>query len=304
MKKVCISLITYNNHEQTVECLKSLQKIRHANFELEVVVIDNASREVFQYRPDERNYRYIFIRQEKNLGFAGGQNLGIKYGLENGADGILVLNNDTIQDMNFLEELVKSADSDEKYGAIVPKIYFTKGHEYHQKKYSDSELGKVIWYAGGLMDFANIIGHHRGVDEVDIGQYEKEENTDLMTGCCVLLQKKALEKTGMFDERYFLYYEDADLNERLKRKGFVIRYVPKAVIWHHNAGSTGGSGSKLQDYFMSRNRLLFGMTYAPLRTKIALIRESLKILRTGRDWQKKGVLDYYLRKLGKGSFGV
>jgi GT2 family glycosyltransferase len=228
----------------------------------------------------------------------------MSYALKEGADVVVILNNDTVVDPDLILNLFNAAEDDKKRGAIVPKIYFAKGHEFHKDRYKESELGRVFWYAGGRIDWANIQGIHRGVDEVDTGQYDTAGNTELMTGCCVLFSKKALLDTGMFDERYFLYYEDADLNERLKRKGYTIYYAPKAVLWHINAGSTGGSGSKLQDYFISRNRMLFGITYAPLRSKIALVREGLRILRSGREWQKTGVRDYFLKKFGKGSYAL
>ncbi len=142
------------------------------------------------------------------------------------------------------------------------------------------------------------------VDQVDTGQFDQDRRVDLLTGCCVLFTKSALMAIGGFNESYFLYYEDADLNERLKKAGFTIHFAAKAHLWHLNAGSTGGSGSVLQDYFISRNRLLFGMRFASNRTKLALVRESLRILVTGREWQKIGVKDFYRRKFGKGSFGL
>jgi len=163
-------------------------------------------------------------------------------------------------------------------------------------------LGKVFWYAGGEMDWKNVIGHHRGVDEVDHGQYDDISETGYVSGCCMLLTKKLLEKVGGFDKKYFLYYEDNDLSQRSKRKGFKILYAPKAVIWHKNAGSAGGSGSPLQDYYITRNRMLFGMRYAPLRSKVALVRESIRLLLSGRKWQKAGIADFYKRRFGKGSY--
>ena len=105
-----------------------------------------------------------------------------------------------------------------------------------------------------------------------------------------------------FDNRYFLYFEDSDLSQRLKKAGYKILFYPKAILWHKNAGSTGGSGSSLQDYFTTRNRMIFGLKFAPLRSKIALIRESLRLLSSGRQWQKKGIRDFYLRRFGKGTF--
>lgn len=304
MQKIAISLITYNSHDKTIACLESLDKIQTGDVELSVIVIDNASKEKFQYTKKPQNFSLTILHQATNSGFSGGHNVGISYALKNEADFILLLNNDTTVDPQLLVSLHQALEKDKKVGAVVPKIYFEKGHEFHKDRYTKDELGKVFWYAGGKMDFENVVGDHRGVDEVDHGQYDKEEVVELLTGCCVLLRSEVFRKVGMFDERYFLYYEDADLHERLKKAGYLVKYIPKAVLWHSNAGSTGGSGSKLQDYYISRNRMLFGMTYAPIRTKIALGRESLRLLVTGREWQKIGIKDFYTRNFGKGSYNV
>lgn len=304
MEKLIFSILTYNQQEETMNCLTSLDDLASDDFSIEVIVVDNHPGSVFTLENKKFKTPITIIKTKENKGFSGGHNVGIKEALKRDADYVIVLNNDTRLDMNLAKYLVASAREDKKRGAIVPKIYFEKGNEYHKDRYRKDELGRVFWYAGGDMDWDNINGSHRGVDEVDTGQYDTPEEIGLLTGCCVLFPRKILEATKGFDARYFLYYEDADLNERIKQLGYKIWYEPKAVLWHINAGATGGSGSVLQDYFISRNRMLFGMTYARLRTKIALVRESLRILRNGRQWQKKGVIDYYLRNFGRGSYGI
>lgn len=299
MIKIYISILHFNTPKETNECLESLSKINSAGMDVKVVVIDNASREKYSL-PKGTSSSVHLIRSEVNLGFAGGHNKGILYGLSKGAEFILILNNDTILEKDFLKELLSPMNS-EKIGVTVPKIYFTKGHEFHKERYSNSETGKIFWYAGGIIDWQNVISSHRGVDEVDKGQYDKMEPTEFATGACLLIKREVLEKTKGFDERYFLYYEDGDLNMKVKRLGYKILYVPKSIVWHNNAGSSG-SGSTLQDYYISRNRLLFGMSYAPPRARVALFRESLKILVSGRKWQKIGVRDYYLKRFGRGTF--
>ena len=117
----------------------------------------------------------------------------------------------------------------------------------------------------------------------------------------MVITRRALEKVGLLDEKYFMYLEDLDYSERIKKAGFKIIYEPKAIVWHKNAQSSG-VGSDLNDYFFTRNRLLFGMTYAPIRTKFALIRESGRLAVKGRKWQKRGVVDFYLRNFEKGSW--
>jgi len=305
MKHVVISIINYNKTEITVNCLKSLNNLDLTNISLQVIVIDNASQEPITI--DEKEYPHLSITihySKENTGFSGGHNIGFTYAKKHQADYIVILNNDTIVDKNLLKELILAGDANEKAGIIAPKIYFAKGSEYHKDRYKNEELGKVIWYAGGLIDWSNAYWTHRGVDEVDTGQYEKMEVTDYATGCCFAIKREVLKLVKEFDERYFLYFEDSDLSERVKKYGFSIYFNPKAIVWHENAASSGGSGSALQDYYTSRNRLLIGLRYAPLHTKLALIRESLNIYQNGRVWQKKGIRDFYLRRFGKGSYKV
>lgn len=303
MMNVFISIINFNGRKNTLECLESLKNLDIRNFKLTIIVVDNASEEKFDMENGFLgDIPQVIIKNEENLGFSGGHNAGIKYALNQGADYVLILNNDTYADRDFIEELLKAAEKDENIGILVPKIYFAPGFEFHKERYKKSEVGRVLWYAGGKIDWENVIGHNKGVDEVDQGQFDKTEETDIATGCCMLVKKEVFDKAGIFDNKYFLYYEDADLTIRAKKKNFKIVYVPKSIIFHKNAGSGGGPGSILQDYYITRNRLIFGFRFAPIRSKLALFRESLSILLKGRKWQKRGVMDFYLGRLEKGSY--
>jgi hypothetical protein len=302
MPKVLVSIVNFNGDKDTLSCLDSLDKINVQNLKLCVVVVDNASKENFVVENKYQNFELKIIRSDINLGFAGGQNVGIKWGLENGIDYFTILNNDVILEENFLSELLKAFAEKKDCGIVSPKIYFAKGHEFHKDRYEDKDLGKVIWYAGGRVDWKNVISFHRGVDDVDKGHFDTLEKTDFASGCCEMIKREVFEKVGLFDEKYFLYYEDNDLSQRAKKAGFVIYYQPKAYLWHLNAGSTGGSGSALHDYYITRNRLLFGFKFASLKTKFALVRESFKLILIGRPWQKRGAADFYLGRFEKGSF--
>ena len=302
MVKVFVSIINFNGRKNTLDCLDSIKKLAKKDFDLETVVIDNASSQEFDL---PKEYSWVkLIRSTQNLGFSGGHNKVIKYCLEKRATHIIVLNNDTVVDKNLILELLKNVSLESGIGIVAPKIYFYKGFEFHKDRYKEEEKGKVFWYAGGIMDWENVIGRHRGVDEVDKGQYDKSIKTDFASGACMMISKEVFEKVGLFDERYFLYYEDNDLCLRAKKNGFKIYYAPKAILWHKNAGSAGGSGSALQDYYITRNRMLFGMKFAPFRSRLSLIRESFNLLLRGRTWQKRGVLDFYRGKFGKGSYNT
>ncbi len=278
--KLSIIIVDYANSPDTQECLTSLKQLKWAG-EQEVIVIKNSP--------------------EKNSGFAAGNNMGVAQALANNADLIMLLNNDTKVDPHLAIALLNHMNN-VSADIVVPKIYFYPGQEFHYDRYKPSERGKVIWYAGGHIDWNNIMGIHEGVDEVDRGQLDQPHQIEFATGCCMMIKTEVIKKIGLFDSKYFLYLEDADFSIRAQKAGFKIYYQPTAIIWHKNAKASGGSGSSLQDYYFTRNRLLFGMRYAPLKTKFALLRESLKLLVTGTKWQKRGVKDFYLGNLDRGSF--
>ncbi len=294
-----ISLINYNSLLATKKCLDSIQNLKlNKDVSLFVYLLDNASDE-FELKEQEYSLNLEVIKSEKNLGFASGHNLIIKKIL-NKADYILVLNNDTILESSSINYLLSSFQNEDT-GIASPKIYFSEGSEFHKSRYQKNQLGKVIWYAGGIMNWNTVMGEHRGVDEVDIDQYSGGE-TDFASGCCMLIKKSALKRVGLFDEKYFLYYEDTDLSMRFKNLGYKIIFVPRAIIWHSNASSSGGSGSSLQDYYITRNRLLFGIKFAPIKSKLFLIKEGISLIISGRKWQRVGAIDFFIRKFGKGSY--
>ena len=303
MIKISTVILNWNRYEDTLECLKSLEKIKKNNFDFNIIVVDNGSKieEVKKLKLLKNKKNITIIYNSKNLGFAEGNNIGIRSALKENSDYVLILNNDTVVDKNLFIELIKIAEKRKTVAALSPKIYFAKGFEFHKDKYNKSDLGKVIWAVGGFIDWNNVYGVNRGVDEVDTNQYEKIENIDFASGACILFRADALRRAGLFDQKYFMYLEDADLCLRLKKKNYEIIYVPKAVIWHKVAQSSG-IGSNLNDYFITRNRLIFGFRYAKLRAKIALIKESMKFMIKGRFWQRIGVIDFLIGNLGKGSW--
>lgn len=302
MKKVWAILVNWNKPVDTIDAVNSLL-LAQGTFELEVLIVDNASTDNSLIRFEDEfktNKKISILKNKENLGFTGGNNLGIKEAIKNKADFLLIINNDTYIDKNLVVELLATFETYPEAGIASPKIYFAPGFEYH-KKYSKAEIGKVIWYAGGEMDWDNVYGKNRGVDEVDRGQYDKETELDFATGACMMVAFKLIKKIGMFNNSYFAYMEDVEFSQRAKMAGYKIIYNPKAVLWH-KVSQSSGIGSDLNDYYITRNRLLFGMRYASLRTKLALLKESINFLSYGRQWQRKGILDFALGKLGKGSF--
>ncbi len=293
--KLSAIILNYNGLKNTLNCLESIKNSAFSN-QIDVVVVDNNSGDGSQKKLSEiKNITYI--ENDNNLGFSGGMNVGIKHALKNKADYILILNNDIFLDRLFFNKLLQNLNKNE---IIAPKIYFAKGFEFHKQRYKPNELGKVIWYAGGKIDWSNVIGLHIGVDDFDRGQFSKGEEIDFATGACMLIPNEVFNKIGFFDEKYFLYLEDMDFCVRAKKAGFKIIFKPQAVVWHKNAASAGGSGSKLQDYYISRNRLLFAFKYAKFNTKLAVIKQTLFQIKN--PVKRQALLDFLFMNFGKGSF--
>lgn len=290
-----VIILNYKGLENTLECLESLRKCSIANMRLSIIVVENGSQDG-SAESLSKIKDIELITSEDNLGFSGGMNLGIKFAISRNTDYIIILNNDTYVDKNLITSLVKSARNAE---IVVPKIYFAPGYEYHESRYKKSDLGKVIWYAGGLIDWQNVIGIHRGVDEVDKGQFKRKSIT-FATGCCMLVSQEVFAKIGLLDEKYFLYLEDMDFSYRAQKAGFKILFEPKAIVWHKNAAAAGGSGSSLQDYYFTRNRLLFAAKYAKLGTKLALLKHV--VTQASDPIKRKALLDFLTFHYGKKNF--
>lgn len=299
--KISVIVLSWNRKKDTIETIESLAKSSIDGFEMEILVVDNGSTDdsVVAIRKLKLKNLKVIVNKE-NLGFAEGNNIGMDDAIKRSFDYVALLNDDTYVDTNLIKNIIQEHEKFPDAGAISPKIYFAKGFEYH-KRYKEGDLGKVIWYAGGDIDWNNVYGSNHGVDQVDAGQFEKIKETDFATGCFVMYKAKALKEVGYYDKCFFAYMEDADHAQRLKKLGYKVLYSPRGWMWH-KVSQSSGIGSNLNDYFLTRNRMMFGMKYASLRTKFALIRESIKLLLRGRLWQKIGIRDYYLKKYGKGSW--
>ncbi len=299
MNKTAVIIPHYKNEKDTYECLESLYKNSSPiDYITILIAVETSSKFLSQIR--SQFSKLITITLENNIGFSASINKGLKKALEKSCEYMILLNNDVLVGRNLVNRMVDFAKKESCLGLVSPKIYFAPGCEFHNNRYKKEEKGRVIWYAGGLFDWANVYASHRGVDEVDKGQYDNTEETDFATGCCMLIKKQVLDKIGFFDEKYFLYFEDIDYSVRAKKNGFEVYYYPGAFLWHKNASSSGRPGSSVHIYYQLRNRLYFGFKYASAKTKKALILDSVRlILKDGI--QRKAVLDYFLGKMGKGN---
>lgn len=296
MKKVIAVIVNWNNYEDTLVCLNSLKQLNISGYRFSVIIVDNGSTNNSAILIKKAHPWVDLIKTKKNLGYSGGNNIGIRTALNQGADCIWLLNNDTVAEINALTAL--NNFQDETVGLVGCKIYFAAGHEYHRDRYKPNERGRVIWFAGGVVDWLNMYTSHRGVDQIDYGQYNLVEQTSFITGCSMFVRSEVLQKIGMLDEKFYLYLEDFDFCQRARAAGYKLIYDPNSIIWHVNAGSSGGAGNPMHEYYLTRNRLLIGMRYAPLRTKIALFREGWKFVFSGSLIKRKAVFDALRQRWG------
>jgi GT2 family glycosyltransferase len=298
--KIAFVTINYRGQDDTLDMVRELEKnILPLGVTSTVYVVDHDRSEEFKKKLSKYP-QVVYVQSSGNIGFAAGNNLGLKQALKDGADIYVLINNDTVIPEDLVTNILSSRIADENVGAVGGLIYFAKGFEF-EKKYTQEELGKVIWFAGGKIDWDNVYAGHIGVNDVDAGQYTGEKDTDFITGCLFISKREVLEKVGLFDERYCMYFEDVDLGMRIIKAGYKLILDPKIKI-AHKVAQTSGIGSPMNDYFLTRNRLMFGMDYARTRTKLALLREAIKKLFVGTKAQKVAVRDFFMRKLGWGSW--
>ena len=246
--KVSIIIINWNGLKDTIECLKSLKKITYPNYE--VIVIDNGSQvnEAEILKETYGDYIHV-IRNDRNYGFAGGNNIGIKRALNGRADYVLLLNNDTVVHEDFLSELVKVCENDRTIGIVGPKVYV-----YDKPNVISSAGARIDVYRG---EFPPI-----GENENDYGQYDKVRNVDYVSGCALMVKKEVVARAGFLDSTYFIYTEEVDYAVRVRKVGYKIVFVPKAKIWH----KIGRSSDDLQKlYYKLRNKLFFARKNARKR---------------------------------------
>lgn len=236
---VSIITVNYNHSETTLELIASLSKISYPN--IEIIVVDNASPDDQPAIIKERYPSIILIESVINYGFAGGNNLGI---MRARGDYILLLNNDVIVPQDFLEPLVLKFINDSNYGAVSPKI-----HYYHTLN--------TIQYAGFTeIDSRTVRNITIGKGEIDKGQYDKDYETAYAHGAAMMVSMDVIKRVGMMSYEFFLYYEEADWCNRIKKAGYKIGYVHDSKVFHKESVSTGKLGP-LKVYYLTRNRLVF-----------------------------------------------
>jgi len=236
---VSIITINWNNNDDTSEMLESLRRISYPNYE--IIVVDNFSTQCDAVILKIKFPEIRLIMSTKNLGFAGGNNLGLKY-----ASGkyILLLNNDTVVDKNFLEPLVRLMETDHNIGIVSPKIYFY------------DEPNKLQYAGTTAINEVTTRGKKFGYGSIDSGKFDDIKETGFANGACMLVRQSLINQVGFLRPEYFMYYEETDFCLRAKKNGFKVFFNPESKI-HHKGSSSTGRKSPLQTYYMNRNRVLF-----------------------------------------------
>ena len=234
---VSVISVNYNEPEETREFLKSLYKSDYPNFE--TIIVDNGSKRKVEKKLEKLYPNLTCIISKKNLGFAGGNNLGID--LAKG-EYFVFLNNDTLVPSDFIKIMVRFIQQNPNVGIASPRLVFQNGK---------------IQYAGStnLNSFTGR-GKRIGFNEEDKGQYNRNYRTDLTHGAAMIVPKKVVDRVGKMHEQYFLYYEELDWCTRIKNNGFEAYYIGETYVIHKESVSVGIE-SPLKTYYMSRNRILY-----------------------------------------------
>lgn len=253
--RISIIVLNWNGKQDTLECLASVAKINYPNYE--TIVVDNGSAD-----DSVPTIRRLFpalqlIETAKNLGFAEGNNVGIRRALAANSAYVLLLNNDTTVDAEILNAFVDAARAHPAGGLFGAKIYF----------YSDPNR---LWYAGGDWDSKHLRFLQIGDGELDCGQHDNLVETRFVIGCAMFISATVLDRVGLLEKDYFLNYEEIDFCSRVQHAGFGVFYVPSAKLWHKISASFGGEDSPLKVYFTYRNRLLWAKRNVALGLRLRI----------------------------------
>ncbi|MFH1610428.1 MAG: glycosyltransferase family 2 protein [Patescibacteria group bacterium] len=273
--KISIIIVNYNGQDFLSDCLESVLKSNYPNFE--VIFVDNNSND------DSINIVNKFsevkiIKNNKNLGFARANNIGIK---QASGDAYFLLNNDTIINPELVTVLSKELFSSEQIGIVGPKIYFLKQNEKPENQ-------KTIWFAGGKINWKTAKSWHIGKDKDDSDYKDQKKEVDFITGCALMIKKEVVSKIGLLEKKFFAYYEDADWCQRAKKAGYKVVYVPFDGVWHLKSATASRhifnkSKSKIKiilEYLTNLNRLkynqwhnrfVFYMRWQPRKYKLKFL---------------------------------
>jgi GT2 family glycosyltransferase len=232
----------------TLDCLASLAELNYPANRLHIIVVDNGSTDGTSQAVRDRHSCVTVLVNEENLGFAEGNNVGIRRALMGNAEYVMLLNNDTAVDPSMLDELLAVTESDPAVGIVGPKMLY----------YDQPDL---IWCAGNQLDWRSGESVRLQAEQLDraVKEPRAEElprEVDFITACAICLRRQVIEQIGLLDPRFFIYYEETDWCMRARAAGWQVLYVPRARMWHKVSAAMGPT-SPATAYYMSRNVLLF-----------------------------------------------
>lgn len=258
---VAIVVLNWNGKEDTLACLDSLKHLAYPNHS--IVVVDNGSTDGSASVISQAHPGVTLIQNNSNLGYAGGNNVGIQHALDHGAEYILLLNNDTVVDSHLLDEFVRAAAALPNFGAFSGKIYHFDPPD-------------IIWYAGARWISKTSSFIHIGAGQHDSDDFSNIAETDYASGCAFFVAADSFRKIGLLDENMYLMYEESDWCYRARKSGLRSYYIPTAKLWHKISVSIGGYASPLGTYFLTRNRLLWSKRHLSLFDRLGTWKETLK----------------------------
>jgi GT2 family glycosyltransferase len=260
---IAIVIVNWNRRDDTLACLASLRRLRWERWS--AIVVDNGSSDGSAAAVQKRYPETEVVECGENLGFAEGNNVGMRRALESDADYVLLLNNDTIVEPGLLDALVGEAEKRPEAGALCPLIYY-------------DEAPDLIWYAGAMFDPLKGRNYrHFGYRERDTGRYSEVREITHATGAAILVPRRVVEEVGLLDPDLFLQVEDVDWSLRICAAGYRIFFVPAGRVWHRVSVSSGGEHVPCTAYYVTRNTLEVARRHAPLTGLPALRREAVTL---------------------------
>lgn len=260
---IIIVILNWNGKEDTLECLASVKKLDYSNYE--IVLVDNGSVDGSEDAISMQYPDVTLLQTGENLGYAGGNNVGIRWALEQGADYVLVLNNDTIVDTQLLDHLVPAGVYDKNIGLFGPTNFY-----YNEPT--------KIWAIGAIAKEPPRIGYKIIGDGDHEDKWKTAIQFDALVGSAMLIHRKVFETIGLFDEKFFLCWEEYDFCTRASEAGYKCHFIPEAKIWHKVGSSLGVEETPMRIYFNERNRLLWAKKHLSLSARKNLLKENCLIL--------------------------
>jgi hypothetical protein len=222
---VYIVILNWNNKDDVVECVSSVLNLNYPRFR--TLVVDNGSTDGSVDTLRATFPKLEMVVNKTNLGACEGRNIGIRYAIEQGADYVALLDNDTVVDQNLLTELVKAGEANPQAGMLIPKVY-----DYWNRRKIASAGSRTCWFPPGRIKII-------GLGKEDSAVYNEQREVDYATGCAWLVKKEVFHQVGMLDPVFFYSWEDYDFSKRVREGGYKIIYVPGGKVWHKVASTRG-----------------------------------------------------------------